>query len=317
MPPGNKLTALRLLTYGESLLQEVLRTPEERFEVLPDFAYPPCYLDDLSGYEGLRCHYLDVGPPDAEETFLCLHGEPTWAFLFRRMIPVFLASEARVIVPDFFGFGRSDKPGEQGVYTFDFHRNMLLAFLDRLKLARLTLVVQDWGGVLGLTLPMESPCRVSRLLVMNTLLGTGDQPLGAGFLAWREWCRSNPDMSPGKLLGRACPHLHDAEIAAYDAPFPDVTYKAGARAFPELVPDHPDATGAALSRDARAWFSEEWSGDSFMAIGMTDPVITPSDMRALHAMIRGCPEPYEVKQGGHFLQEWGEEVARAALAHWE
>ena len=316
MPPGNKLTVLGSLTYGESLLQEVLRTPEERFEALPDFAYPPCYLDDLRGYEGLRCHYLDVGPPDAEETFLCLHGEPTWAFLFRRMIPVFLASGARVIVPDFFGFGRSDKPGEQGVYTFDFHRNMLLAFLDRLKLAGLTLVVQDWGGVLGLTLPMESPHRVSRLLVMNTLLGTGDQPLGAGFLAWREWCRNNPDMSPGKLLGRACPHLQEAEIAAYDAPFPDPHYKAGARAFPELVPDHLEATGAALSRDARAWLSKEWSGDSFMAIGMTDPVITPSDMRALHAVIRDCPEPYEVKQGGHFLQEWGEEVARAALAHW-
>ena len=123
-------------------------------------------------------------------------------------------------------------------------------------------------------------------------------------------------MWPGKLLARACPHLHQAEIAAYDAPFPDAQYKAGARAFPELVPDHPEATGAALSRDARAWLSKEWSGDSFMAIGMTDPVITRSDMRALHAVIRDCPEPYEVKEGGHFLQEWGEEVARAALAHW-
>jgi len=298
-------------------LEEVLRTPEERFEALPDFAYPPLYLDDLAGYEGLRCHYLDLGPADASQTFLCLHGEPTWAFLFRRMIPAFLQSGARIIVPDLFGFGRSDKPTEQGVYTFDFHRDMLLSFLDRLELTGLTLVAQDWGGVLGLTLPMEAPHRFSRLLLMNTLLGTGDKPLGEGFLAWREWCRNNPDMAPGKLLGRACPHLNDAEKTAYDAPFPDVTYKAGARAFPELVPEHPDDPGAALSRNARAWLSEEWGGETFMAIGMTDPVITPSDMRALHAMIRGCPKPYEVKQGGHFLQEWGEEVASAALAHWE
>ncbi len=298
-------------------MEEVLRTPEERFEALPDFAYPPLYLDDLAGYEGLRCHYLDLGPADASQTFFCLHGEPTWAFLFRRMIPAFLQSGARIIVPDLFGFGRSDKPTDQGVYTFEFHRNMLLSFLNQLQLTGLTLVAQDWGGVLGLTLPMEAPQRFSRLLLMNTLLGTGDRPLGEGFLAWREWCRNNPDMAPGKLLGRACPHLSHAEKAAYDAPFPDMTYKAGARAFPELVPEDPDDPGAALSRNARAWLSEEWGGETFMAIGMTDPVITPSDMRALHTMIRGCPEPYEVKQGGHFLQEWGEEVARAALAHWE
>jgi len=297
-------------------LKEVLRTPEERFEALPDFAYPPCYLDDLAGYAGLRCHYLDLGPANAGETFLCLHGEPTWAFLFRRMIPVFLESGARIIVPDLFGFGRSDKPAEQGVYTFDFHRNMLLAFLDRLELTGLTLVAQDWGGVLGLTLPMEAPHRFSRLLLMNTLLGTGDKPLGKGFLAWREWCRNNPDMSPGKLLGRACPHLNDAEKAAYDAPFPDVTYKAGARAFPELVPEHPDAPGGALSRDARDWLSGKWSGETFMAIGMTDPVIPPRAMRGLQQTIQGCPEPLEVNEGGHFLQEWGEPVARAALAHW-
>ena len=298
-------------------MEQVLRTPEERFEALPDFAYPPLYLDDLAGYEGLRCHYLDLGPADASQTFFCLHGEPTWAFLFRRMIPAFLQSGARIIVPDLFGFGRSDKPTDQGVYTFEFHRNMLLSFLNQLQLTGLTLVAQDWGGVLGLTLPMEAPHRFSRLLLMNTLLGTGDRPLGEGFLAWREWCRNNPDMAPGKLLGRACPHLSDAEKAAYDAPFPDMTYKAGARAFPELVPEDSDDPGAALSRNARAWLSEEWGGETFMAIGMTDPVITPSDMRALHTMIRGCPEPYEVKQGGHFLQEWGEEVARAALAHWE
>jgi len=297
-------------------VKDTLRTPQERFTQLPDFSYLPNYLDDLAGYEGLRCHYLDLGPSDASQIFLCVHGQPTWGFLFRRMIPVFLESDARVIVPDLFGFGRSDKPTEQAVYTFDFHRNMLLAFLARLKLTNLTLVGQDWGGILGLTLPMEPPLRFSRLLLMNTVLGTGDKPLGDGFLAWRQWCRDNPDMSAGRLLGRACPHLSDAEKAAYDAPFPDATYKAGARAFPELVPDHPDAPGAALSRDARDWLSQQWTGKTFMAIGMTDPVIPPPAMMGLQKTIRGCPDPFEVKDGGHFLQEWGKSVAQAAVNRW-
>ncbi len=297
-------------------MKEILRTPEARFSSLPDFPYTPSYLDDLSGYEGLRCHYLDLGPSDASETFFCVHGQPTWGFLFRRMIPVFLESGARVIVPDLFGFGRSDKPTDQAVYTFDFHRNMLLTFLDRLQLSGLTLVGQDWGGILGLTLPMASPFRFSRLLIMNTVLGTGDKPLGAGFLAWRQWCRDNPDLAAGKLLGRACPQLTDTEKAAYDAPFPDASYKAGARAFPELVPERPAAPGAEVSRQARDWLSQSWDGQAFMAIGMTDPVIPPKAMRALQQIIRGCAEPLEVAAGGHFLQEWGEPVAQAALAHW-
>src|SRR5208283_534219 len=184
--------------------------------------------DDLPGYSGLAMSYLDEGPADAP-VFLCLHGQPTWSYLYRRMIPHFLATGSRVVAPDFFGFGRSDKPADHRVYTFDFHRNSLLAFVRALDLTDVTLVVQDWGGLLGLTLPLDVPERFSRLIVMNTALPTGDVPLSKGFLDWRAFSNSHPDMAVGKLLARACPHLTPAEAAAYDAPHPDARYKAGAR----------------------------------------------------------------------------------------
>jgi haloalkane dehalogenase/tRNA(adenine34) deaminase len=151
------------------------------------------------------------------------------------------------------------------------------------------------------------------LLVMNTLLGTGDQPLGEGFLAWRDFSNRNPDMDIARLMRRACPQLTPEEAASYAAPFPDVSHKAGVRRFPNLVPDGPDAPGAALSRDARTFWRERWSGRSLMAIGMKDPVLGPPVMRALHADIRHCPLPLEIADGGHFLQEWGEPIARAAV----
>jgi pimeloyl-ACP methyl ester carboxylesterase len=281
---------------------------------LPGFPFAPQYAEALPGFDGLRMHYVDAGPRDAARTFLCLHGQPTWSYLYRRMIPVFAASGARVVAPDLFGFGRSDKPADEAWYTFARHRDSLAAFVAQLDLRGVTLVVQDWGGLLGLTLPMDMSDRFERLLVMNTTLGTGDVALSEGFLAWRAWANKNPDMDIAKLMKRSCPHLSDAEAAAYAAPYPDATYKAGVRRFPKLVPDHPDADGAALSRCARDWWSREWTGKSFMAIGATDPVLGPPVMAALRRDIRGCPEPYVLAQAGHFVQEWGEEIARAALA---
>ena len=228
------------------------------------------------------------------------------------MIPVFAAAGDRVVAPDFLGFGRSDKPADEATYTFDFHRAALLGLIEALDLRNIALVVQDWGGLIGLTLPMAAPERYAALLVMNTALGTGDEPLAEGFLAWRAFSNRNPDMDIARLMQRACPHLSDAEAAAYAAPFPDATYKAGVRRFPNLVPDRPDAGGAALSRQARAFWRERWTGRSLMAIGMKDPVLGPPVMRALHADIRNCPPPLEIAEGGHFLQEWGKEVAEAA-----
>ena len=290
---------------------EALRTPDERFACLPGYAFEPYYIDDLAGYEGLRLHHLDEGAA-GRQVFLCLHGEPTWAYLYRKMIPVFVAAGHRAVAPDFFGFGRSDKPVDDDIYTFGFHRRMLLAFIERLDLRNITLVVQDWGGLLGLTLPMEMPARFSRLLVMNTTLAVGQTP-GAGFDGWKAYVKANPDLIVGALMKRSTPILSDAEAAAYDAPFPDERYKAGVRRFPELVMVSPDMEGADVSRRAAAWLSQEWNGKTFMAVGMKDPVLGPPVMAALRQTIRGCPAPLEIAEGGHFVQEWGDEIARAAL----
>jgi len=294
-------------------MTETLRTPEARFAALPGYPFAPHYIDDLTGFAGLRIHYVDEGPRDARHTFLCLHGQPTWSYLYRRMIPAFVAAGARVVAPDLFGFGRSDKPSEEAWYTFTRHRDSLVAFVERLDLRGVTLVVQDWGGILGLTLPIDLPGRFDRLLIMNTAFGTGDAPLGDGFLAWRAWANKNPDMDLAKLMKRSCPHLSEAEAAAYAAPYPDSTYKTGVRRFPNLVPDHPEADGAALSRRAREWWQREWTGRSFMAIGATDPVLGPPVMQAIRKLIRDCPEPFVHPQAGHFAQEWGEEIAARAL----
>lgn len=299
----------------------ILRTPDERFERLPGYGFAPHYLDDLPGLEGLRLHYLDegldeglsAGAPGAPVA-LCLHGEPSWSYLYRTMIPVFVGAGLRVIAPDLFGFGRSDKPAEDAAYSFDFHRRTLLALIERLDLRNITLVVQDWGGLLGLTLPLEAPERYTRLIAMNTALATGDLPLGPGFLAWRAHAAAHPDLDVAALLRQASPGLSPEVAAAYAAPFPDARYKAGVRAFPQLVPDRPDAPGAGLSRRARRWWQTQWAGESFMAVGMQDPVLGPPAMIHLRTVIRGCPPPLEIPAGGHFVQEdAGELIARRAL----
>lgn len=292
---------------------EKARTPDERFTGLPGFAFAPNYTDTLPGYEGLRVHYVDEGPKEARHTFLCLHGQPTWSYLYRKMIPVFRETGARVIAPDWLGFGRSDKPVEDGVYTFGFHRNMMLALIRQLDLTQITLVVQDWGGLLGLTLPMEMPERFERLIVMNTTLAVGASP-SEGFNQWKAYARSQPDMDVSALMKRGTPVLSDAEAAAYGAPFPNVSFKAGVRRFPELVMVAPDMEGVDISTRAAAWWTSVWRGQSFMAIGAADPVLGLSVMTALREQIHGCPEPLVLPDAGHFVQEWGEPVARAALS---
>jgi haloalkane dehalogenase len=292
---------------------EVLRTPDARFVNLPGFGWAPHYDDDLKGFEGLRVHYLDEGSRDAAATVLCLHGNPSWAYLYRHMIPVFLAARMRVVAPDLIGFGRSDKPRDPAWHTFDKHRAMLMRLIERLELNRILLVCQDWGGLLGLTLPHDMSDRFSRLLVMNTTLATGQ--VSEGFRQWRAYSNSQDDLPVGKLLARGKRDMTPSEMAAYDAPFPDSRHKAALKAFPNLVPDGDDAPGAAISRRAREFWRTEWNGDSFMAIGMQDPVLGAVPMRALQRDIRNCPPPLEVAEGGHFVQEWGGPIASAALRH--
>lgn len=293
---------------------EALRTPEDRFATLPGYGFAPHYVDDLRGYEGLRLHYLDEGPRAARRVFLCLHGQPTWSYLYRKLIPFVSEAGHRAVAPDFYGFGRSDKPVEDAVYSFDFHRAAMMALIERLDLRDITLVCQDWGGLIGLTLPMDMAERFTGLLVMNTALGTGDRPLTQGFIAWRAWCAANPDMAVAKLMARACPLLSPEEAAAYEAPYPDIRFKAGVRRFPQLVPDNPEAGGAALSRRARDWWRTQWSGRTAMVVGMTDPVLGPPVMRVLAETIRNCPPPIEIAEAGHFVQEWAPLFMKRALA---
>ncbi len=286
-----------------------LRTPDARFADLPDFPWAPHYLD----HAGYRVHYLDEGPAGAEVVALCLHGNPTWSYLYRHMLPVFTAAGLRVVAPDLIGFGRSDKPANPAAHSFDLHREMLRDFVERLDLKNILLVVQDWGGILGLTLPLAAPERYTRLLVMNTGLGAGR--VTEGFRQWRSYSNAQADLPVGRLIARGKPDMTPAEIAAYDAPFPDASYKAALRAFPNLVPDGDDAPGAAISREAAQFWSQRWTGASLMAIGMADPVLGPPAMHALHRQIHACPPPIELPEVGHFVQEWGGPLAGAALDH--
>lgn len=299
----------------------VLRTPEARFEHLPGYPFAPHYLQDLPGFEDLRMHYLDEGPRDAPVTFLCLHGTPSWSYLYRKMIPVFSQQGHRVVAPDLFGFGKSDKPAEDSVYRYHFHRNSLRRFIERLDLRNICLVGHDWGGILGLSLVMDMPERVTRLLLMNTSMPYGEDPT-PGFNSWRAENRMQFDNPVGSWIGSRTPILSQDEIAAYDAPFPDASFKGGVRRFPELImrPENGVLSesareGLETSLAARHWLSTQWQGESFMAVGMRDVVITPERMEWLRQVIRGCPEPYPVEVAGHYVPEWGEPVAHAALRH--
>ncbi|MEY4670515.1 MAG: alpha/beta fold hydrolase [Sphingomonadaceae bacterium] len=292
---------------------DVLRTDDSYFVGLPGYPFAPNYVEDLPGYEGMRVHYLDEGPSDAEVTFLCLHGQPAWSYLYRKMIPVFASAGHRVIAPDLLGFGRSDKPADEAIYTFDFHRGMLCALLQALDLQSVVLVCQDWGGILGLTIPPAMPERFTRLLVMNTTIPLGE-PVSDGFDRWRAFNRSRPDLDIAGLFQRSQPDLSSDEAAAYAAPFPDARYKAGVRRFPELVMTDPGMPGIAEAKRAVQFWNTEWSGPTFMAVGMADPVLGPDVMARLRTQIRGCPAPLEVPDGGHFVQEKGDRIARAALS---
>lgn len=296
------------------LRDDALRTPEARFSDIPDYPWAPNHISDLPSLNGLRMHYLDEGPKEAPMTWLCLHGNPAWSYLYRKMIPAFLEAGGRVVAPDLIGFGKSDKLKKDDAHNFSWHRDVLLQFIERLDLQRVVLVVQDWGGLLGLTLPMEAPERYQGLLVMNTTLATGDVPLSPGFLAWRDMCAKNPEFDVARLFARGNPQMSTEECAAYNAPFPDKGHRAALRAFPAMVPEQLSDDGAAISRRARDFLRDDWRGKTFMAIGQQDPVLGEPVMRALAVGLRGCGAPMLLSEAGHFVQEHGEQIAERAVA---
>jgi haloalkane dehalogenase len=281
---------------------DAFRTPDERFVGLPGFPFAPHYLER----DGLRMHYLDEGEGDP---VLCLHGEPTWSFLYRKLIPG-LTTAARVVAPDYFGFGRSDKPADVEWYTFDRHCASIRRLVEELDLRRVTLVVQDWGGPIGLRLAVEQPARVERLVILNTGLG-GGRPPSEAWLRFREVVRAaGGDFQPGRLIRTAAVRgLADEVVAAYDAPFPAARAKAGALAFPEQVPtepEHPNTAPLLAIREALA----SWEKPALVLFGDSDPIFRPEVADAIARWIPGALPAELVENAGHFVQEdAGEEVA--------
>jgi haloalkane dehalogenase len=285
----------------------VLRTPDARFDGLAEFAFTPHYVEIPCG-EGtgsLRVHYLDEGSASGSETILLMHGEPSWCYLYRKMIGPLTGAGFRVIAPDLVGFGRSDKPARRDDYTYARHVEWMRATLfDELGLSDLTLVGQDWGGLIGLRLVAEHPDRFRRVVAANTALPTGDLDMGEAFLAWQKFSQEVPTLPVGRIVNGGClSELSPEVIAAYNAPFPDESYKEGARQFPVLVPSRPDDPAADANR--RAWGALRRFDKPFLcAFSDRDPITKGAD-RLFCDLVPGAAsqDHTTITEAGHFLQE--------------
>jgi haloalkane dehalogenase len=292
---------------------KALRTPDDRFADLPGFSFAPHYVEvDDGGGGRLRVHHLDEGPADGEVVLL-MHGEPSWCFLYRHMIPVLVDAGLRCVAPDLVGFGRSDKPTERSDYSYARHVEwMRAALFDQLDLSGATLVGQDWGALVGLRLAAENPDRFARIVLANGGLPTGDRPPTDAFLSWQRFSQEAEEFPVGGIVNGGCTSdLSPEVIAAYDAPFPDDTYKAGARVFPTLVPTSPDDPAADANR--AAWdVLRHWDKPLLTAFSDSDPITRGGD-RAFQSRVPGAQgQPHTtIAGGGHFLQEdQGPELAR-------
>jgi haloalkane dehalogenase len=290
---------------------DALRTPDACFANLPGYPFAPRYVD----IEGMRLHYVDEGEASAAPV-LMLHGEPSWSYLYRKMIPIVTAAGLRAVAPDLFGFGRSDKPASQDDYTYEAHVRWITAFVEALDLRGITLVCQDWGGLIGLRVAAEQPGRFARIVAANTYLPTGDDPPGEAFLRWQNFSQTTPVFDVGRIVAGGCrTKLPDDVVAAYSAPFPDDSFKAGARIFPTLVPTKPDDPAFEATR--RAWaVLKTWEKPFLCAFSDEDP-ITRGAERRFQQLVPGCNgQPHTtIAGGGHFLQEdRGEELAKVVVS---
>jgi len=294
---------------------KTLRTPDDRFADLPGYPFAPHYLEvpDTEGGR-LRIHYIDEGSPDAEPVLL-MHGEPSWSYLYRKMIPPIVGAGLRAVAPDLVGFGRSDKPAARGDYTYERHVAWMQSFLDEVGVAGINLVCQDWGGLIGLRLVAANPERFSRVVAANTGLPTGDRAMGDAFLAWRQFSLDADEFNVGQIVQGGCrTALPEEVVAAYDAPFPDDSFKEGAHVFPSLVPVAPDDPSAEPNR--QAWeVLQRFDRPFLTAFSDGDPITRGGDS-VFHKLIPGAKgQPHTTIEGaGHFLQEdRGEELARVVV----
>jgi haloalkane dehalogenase len=289
---------------------EILRTSDERFHNLPGYSFAPHYVE----VDSIRIHYLDEGTANAEPVLL-MHGEPSWSYLYRKMIPIIAAAGYRAIAPDLVGFGRSDKPTQREDYSYQRHIDWMAGLLAALDLRQITLVCQDWGGLLGLRLAAEHEARFARIVAANTGLPTGDTPMSPAFFAWQKYSQTTPNFHVGGIVKGGCAtELTPEIIAAYDAPFPDDRYTAGARQFPLLVPTTPDDPASPANR--HAWqVLTHWDKPFLTAFSDSDAV-THGGERVFQKLVPGAQgQPHIIITGaGHFLQEdKGEELAHIVV----
>ncbi len=289
---------------------EILRTPDERFATLPGYSFSPHYIEA----DKLRIHYLDEGPHNADP-ILMLHGEPSWSYLYRKMIPVFTSAGYRSVVPDLVGFGRSDKPAQRTDYTYQKHVDWMLAVIESLNLQHITLVCQDWGGLIGLRLAAEHENRFARIVTANTFLPTGDTPPGEAFLNWQRYSQETSHFNPGGIVKGGCVTKPTQEvIAAYNAPYPDDSYMAGARQFPTLVPTTPDDPASEANR--KAWqVLQRWEKPFLTAFSDSDAITRGGDTFFQKVVPGTKGQPHTTIVGaGHFLQEdKGAELAHVVV----
>jgi len=289
---------------------QTLRTPDERFTNLPGYPFEPHYVE----VDGLRIHYVDEGPRDGEP-ILMFHGEPSWSYLYRKMIPLFTAAGYRSIAPDLVGFGRSDKPMQRSDYTYQRHVDWMRGVIESLDLQRITLVGQDWGGLIGLRLAAELEPRFARIVASNTFLPTGDTPPGEAFLNWQRYSQESPRFNSGRIVKGGCvTELSQEVIDAYNAPFPDDSYLAGAREFPALVPTTPNDPASEPNR--RAWeVLRRWEKPFLTAFSDSDAITRGGDIFFQRNVPGTKGQPHTTITGaGHFLQEdKGEELAQVIL----
>lgn len=290
---------------------EIVRTPEERFEGLSGYPFKPNYLDVE---EGVRMHYLDEGNPN-DPIVLLLHGEPSWSYLYRKMIPILTSNGFRAIAPDLIGFGKSDKPIKMDSYTYQSHMDWLSAFVVNLDLNNILLFCQDWGGLLGLRLITQMDERFSMVVASNTTLPTGAFPMPESFLKWREYSQHSPGFDIGKVIDKGTVQdLSEEVISAFNAPFPSEDYKAGARIFPMRVPaefDDPES-----EKNRKAWEKLAQWNKPFLTIFGDEDMIMKGAEKVFHKIIPGCQgQDHDMLHAGHFIQEeQGEELANRILA---
>ncbi|MET4575537.1 tRNA adenosine(34) deaminase TadA [Ottowia thiooxydans] len=296
------------------LREDALRTPEAAFSNLPGYPRQTQYISDLPNLAGLRLSYVDEGDQAASRTWLCLHGNPTWSYLYRQMIAVLSAAGDRVIAPDMPGFGKSDKPKREAAHSFSWHRQILLELVERLDLTNVVLIGHDVGALLGLTLPMTDPHRYAGLLAMNAALPKADVLQSGGSLEWHRML-IKPGVDLGSLVALSHPQLSADEQRAYQAPFPDAGFRAAIRALSLTTSDSGEDERAALLQRALQFLRNEWAGRSLMVLGAQDPLVSLHDMEMLQAQIRNCPAPWVLEQAGHFAPEAGQLIAEHALAY--